>query len=132
MAALRGGHLERAEGALESALKVRPGDPDASRAMAQTRIDLALLLFRGQGPDAALQKLDETPETERSGDYYLLRAQLLDAQGKVEEAAAALNQSLRTAPTRVEIYYEAVGFLLKHKLYHEAETFLEQASRKAE
>ena len=129
LAALRGGHLERAEGALESALKVRPGDPDASRAMAQTRIDLALLLFRGQGPDAALQKLDETPETERSGDYYLLRAQLLDAQGKVEEAAAALNQSLRTAPTRVDLYYEAVGFLLKHKLYHEAETFLEQASR---
>ncbi len=63
------------------------------------------------------RELDHTAEPERQGDYYLLRAQILDAQGKVQEAAAALNQGIRAAPQKPFIYYQTTSFLLKHKLY---------------
>jgi tetratricopeptide (TPR) repeat protein len=129
LAALRAGHLERAESALESAVKLHPGDADALHMLAQARADFAVVLFHRQGPEAALRELDKTPEAERTSDDYLLRAQIMDAQGKLPEAAAALNQSLRVAPGRADLYHEAVDFLLKHKLYHEAQAFLEEASR---
>lgn len=107
---------------LESAVAAAP---DLSAA----RLDLAIAVFQLQGADPALQVLDQTPVSDRKGDYYLLRAQILDAQGKVQDAATALNQGMRAAPTRASLYYQAAGFLLKHKLYHEAEALLAQASR---
>jgi tetratricopeptide (TPR) repeat protein len=129
LAALRAGDPATARDAFQSALKIRPGDADSARALRQARTGLVLLLFYRQGAEAALQELNKTPEAERTSDDYLLRAQILDAQGKLPEAAAALNEGLRTAPSRAGLYYEAVDFLLKHKLYHEAEEFLEGALR---
>jgi len=101
----------------------------AAPALSDARLDLAIVLFHLRDPDAALRELDKTPPGERKGDYYLLRAQILDAQGKIQEAAAALNQGMRAAPARATLYYQATSFLLKHKLYHEAQALLEQASR---
>jgi len=101
----------------------------ASPAMNGARLDLAIVLFHLQNVPAALEELDQTPPAGRQGDYYLLRAQLLDAQGKIEEAADALNQGIRAAPTRSTLYLQAAGFLLKHKLYEKALALLEQASR---
>lgn len=129
LASLRSGDIERAQAAFEDALKIRPRDIDTLRELAQTRVQLAFVFFHREGPNAALRELDKTPEIDRTGDNYLLRAQVLDAQGKVTEAAAALNQALRAAPGNVSLYHEAIDFLLKHKLYHEAETFLEEAVR---
>lgn len=92
-------------------------------------LDLAIASFQSGDAEAALRELDHTAEPERQGDYYLLRAQILDAQGKVQEAAAALNLGIRAAPQKPLIYYQTTSFLLKHKLYHEALALLEQASR---
>lgn len=100
-------------------------DPSLSAA----RLDLATVLFHAQGPAAALEELDKTPAADRQGDYYLLRAQILDAQGKMQEAADALNQGIHSAPTRPALYLQAAGFLLKHKLFDKALALLEQASR---
>ena len=97
--------------------------------MSAARLDLALARFHLQGPDVALAELDKTAEQDRHGDYYLLRAQILDAQGKVREAAEALNQGIRAAPTRPALYLQAAGFLLKHKLHAKALELLQQASR---
>jgi tetratricopeptide (TPR) repeat protein len=107
---------------LERAVAVDPGSQDV-------RIDLATAIFHSQTPDAALRELDKTPAPQRKGDYYLLRAQILDAQGNVPEAADALNQAMRAEPGRANLYYEASSFLLKHKLYKEALQLLDQASR---
>ena len=93
------------------------------------RLDLAIAIYRLQTPAAALLELDKTNPADRKGDYYLLRAQLLDALGKFPEAADALNHGIQTAPTRPELYLQAAGFLLKHKRYDQALTLLEQASR---
>lgn len=98
-------------------------------ALAAARLDFALVRFHLENPAAALEELDQTPAAARQGDYYLLRAQILDAQGKLSEAADALNQGMRAAPTRSSLYLQAAGFLLKHKMYDKALSVLEQASR---
>jgi tetratricopeptide (TPR) repeat protein len=107
---------------LESAIHAAPS-------LSAARLDLAIALFHSRTPEAALAELERTPDVDQKGDYYLLRAQILDAQGKIEDAATALNLGIRAAPTRTSLYYQAAGFLLKHKLYHETLALLEQASR---
>jgi tetratricopeptide (TPR) repeat protein len=47
----------------------------------------------------------------------------------VQEAAEALNNGIRAAPTRPGLYLQATGFLLKHKLYGDALRLLQQANR---
>jgi tetratricopeptide (TPR) repeat protein len=103
--------------------RVLAASPDLSDA----RLDLSIALFHLQTPEAALTELNRT--VERTGDYYLLKAQILDAQGKIEEGANALNRGIRAAPTRPNLYHQAARFLLKHKMYQEAQALLEQASR---
>lgn len=98
-------------------------------ALSAARLDLAIVLFRLQSAGAALEELEKTPASDRKGDYYLLRAQILDAQGKIPEAVEALNQGIQSAPARASLYLQATGFLLKHKLYHEAQDLLGQAVR---
>src|SRR6185436_8192415 len=85
--------------------------------------------FHQQSPEAALSELDKTPAADRNGDFYLLRAEILDSLGKIEEAATSLNRGIQAAPTRPSLYYQATAFLLKHKLYHEAASLLEQVAR---
>ena len=114
--------FELARQFLEPALAKAPSDGAA-------RLDLTIAIYHLQTPAAALSELDQTPSADRKGDYYLLRAQLLDAVGNFAEAADALNHGIRTAPTRPELYLQAAGFLLKHKRYDEGLTLLEQASR---
>jgi tetratricopeptide (TPR) repeat protein len=101
----------------------------AAPAMNAARLDLAIVLFHLQNAATALDELDKTPVAGRQGDYYLLRAQLLDAQGKMQEAAEALNLGIRASPARPALYLQASGFLLKHKLYEKALALLEQASK---
>ena len=101
----------------------------AAPALSAARLDLAIVLFRLQGAGAALEELDKTPAADRKGDYYLLRAQILDSQSKMQEAAEALNQGMHAAPARPGLYLQAAGFLLKHKLHEKALALLEQASR---
>jgi tetratricopeptide (TPR) repeat protein len=101
----------------------------AAPSLSAARLDLAIVLFHLQSPEAALTELDKIPAADRKGDYFLLRAQILDAQGKIPEAVDALNHGIQSAPARASLYLQATGFLLKHKLYEKALEFLEQASR---
>jgi Flp pilus assembly protein TadD len=45
-------------------------------------LDLIIALLHTAGAEAALEKLDNVPDGQRDGDYYLLRAQVLDSAGK--------------------------------------------------
>ncbi|MBV8807872.1 MAG: tetratricopeptide repeat protein [Acidobacteriaceae bacterium] len=129
LAALESGHTERATNVLETALKQRPEDADCQHALGRARLDLAVVRFQLQGPQAALSELDKIPPADRKGDYYLLRAQILDSLNQMQEAVDALNRGIRAAPARPDLYLQAAGFLLKHNLLHEALDLLEQASR---
>jgi len=86
-------------------------------------------VFHVTGPEAGLKELDRTPAGERNGDYFLLRAQVLDALGRPEEAGEALNQAFRAAPTRSDFYFQAALFLVKHDKNSEALELLQQATR---
>jgi tetratricopeptide (TPR) repeat protein len=108
---------------LARALALRPDDAGA-------RLDLAIAAFHTSGPAAALSELDGTPLEARRGDYYLLRAQMLDAMGKTQEAARDLTLGLRTSPTRADLYFEAALFLIKHNQYRELLDLLDQAIKK--
>ena len=99
--------------------------PDA----ADLRLDLAAAIFKSAGPQEGLKSLDETPPAERQGDYYLLRAEMLDAMNKPEEAAQALNQGFDASPTRADLFFEGAMFLIKHKQYQRALHFLERATK---
>jgi predicted Zn-dependent protease len=119
---LRFEQYEPARPFLESAVSADPS-------LSGVRLDLATVLFHLQGAQVALMELDHTPEADRKGDYYLLRAQFLDSLGKIPEAADALNRGMRAAPTRASLYFQAASFLLKHRMRQEAVALLDQATR---
>jgi tetratricopeptide (TPR) repeat protein len=91
-------------------------------------LDLAVATFRTSGAQEGLQRLDRMPESARSGDYYLVRAQMLDASGKSEDAAAALDQALRAAPKRSDLYRQAAAFLTSSGKAAEAVRLLDRAA----
>ena len=93
------------------------------------RLNLAIAVFHSASPVDALKVLDETPTDQRNGDYFLLRAQILDALGRLEEATEDLNRGFRAAPTRSDLYFQAALFLIKHEQYGKAVAVLQQASR---
>jgi Flp pilus assembly protein TadD len=105
---------------LQRVINADPSDTDA-------RLDLAIAVFHISGPAAGLAELEKLPATQRRGDYFLLQAQMLDAQGKEDEARVSLNRGLRSAPTRPDLYFQAALFLIKYKRFQRAVTLLQQA-----
>ena len=98
-------------------------------AYSEARLDFAIAVFHEQGPVNALSLLDENPPPKRDGDYFLLRAQLLDSMGKAEEAAEALNHAFRSSPERPDLYFQAALFLIKHQQFREAIALLTEAEK---
>ncbi len=92
-------------------------------------LDLDIALFHTAGAKAALENLDNTPDNQRGGDYFLLRAQILDSVGRTSEAADVLNLGIRSSPTRADMYFQAAEFLIKHGNREQAADLLEQATR---
>ena len=92
-------------------------------------LDLAVALYHVRNAGEALSELDKVPAGERQGDFYLLRAQLLDALGEYSAAADELNRGIRSSPTRPELYLQAAAFLLKHKLNERALDLLKKAAQ---
>jgi tetratricopeptide (TPR) repeat protein len=95
----------------------------------EVRLDLAIATFHAAGARLGLQQMDRAPESGRSGDYYLARAQMLDASGRSAEALAALDQALEAAPQRPDLYQQAAAFLSKNGRAPEALRLLDQATR---
>jgi tetratricopeptide (TPR) repeat protein len=93
------------------------------------RVDLAVAIFRSAGPEAGLAELEQIPAMDRNGDVYLLRAQVLDALGRFEDAVESLNSGFRMEPKRADLYFWATLFLLKHKRDQQALLLLEQATK---
>ena len=73
-----------------------------------TYLDRAMAYLQTAGPGKALEVLDAIPATGRDGDYYLLRAQILDGLGNFDKAVEALNQALGAAPSRADLYLAGV------------------------
>ena len=121
-ALLQAGQYKAAREFLAEAAEAAPSNP-------QRRVDLAIALFHDGGPETALTELDKTPAEARNGDYYLLRAQLLDALQKPQEASEALNQGIHSSPTRADLYLQAALFLVSHNQVQPMIDFLAKAEK---
>ncbi len=91
------------------------------------RLDLAIATSRVSGPQAAMEDLEKTPADARKGDYYLVKAQLLDDMGHVQAASESLDRCLALAPARPDLYHSATLFLLRNGLHRAAAGMLERA-----
>jgi len=92
------------------------------------RVDYAIALVGSNESQTALRELDAVPEKERSGDYYLVRAQVLDSLGQTGPASDSLSLALEREPTRADLYIEAAYFLLRHERDAQALGLIEHAS----
>jgi tetratricopeptide (TPR) repeat protein len=93
------------------------------------KLDLAIAVFHSVSPEAGLAQLDAMPADQRAGDYFILRAQILDSMGKTAEAVDSLNRGIRAAPRRADMYFEAAAFLIQHGQFKQAAALLEDATR---
>lgn len=91
-------------------------------------LSLAIATSRAVNAQAGIAQLDRIPEPRRNGDYYLARAQMLDAAGRPEEASAALNQGLRANPTRADLYRYAANYLMQKQRTGEAVALVDHAA----
>jgi tetratricopeptide (TPR) repeat protein len=107
------GQYALAQKFFKAAVSANPSDISA-------RLDLAVAAYHSESASAGLAELDQTPASERRASYYLLKAQMLDGEGKTEAAAESLNQALRVGPASAGLNFEAALFLIKHGRYQEA------------
>src|ERR1039457_3892470 len=94
---------------------------------ADVELDLAIAAFHAAGPAEGTRLLGGVPEAARGGDYYLARAEMLNASGNAAESSAALEQALRRSPRQSGLYLEACSFLLRTGRTDEAVRVSEQA-----
>ena len=100
----------------------------AAAANPAANLDLATDLFFLEGPAKALSVLEQVPGKERSGDYLLLKAKVLDAAGQAAEAEKVLEQGLQLSISRPQIAREAALLLVRHGRKELALEFLAKAA----
>jgi tetratricopeptide (TPR) repeat protein len=113
-------------------------DPSASldpSLAASLNLDLAIAALHTPGSASAttaterLRQLDRVPESGRGDDYYLVRAQLLDAANKPDDAVTTMDQALHAAPKRPDLYWQAAVFLAGYHRAPEALALLDRAAQ---
>jgi tetratricopeptide (TPR) repeat protein len=91
-------------------------------------LDLAIAVFFLESPAAALTTLEQVPEKERSGDYLLLKAQILDVAGRGAEAEKVLDQGRQLSISRPSLARQAALLLVRHDRKDAALELLSNAS----
>jgi tetratricopeptide (TPR) repeat protein len=110
------------------------GEYEAARSFlerAGSRLELAEALLVTAGPDAALTALDRVPPAERSAEYRLLLARVLDAAGQVAESEHWLAEGLKEGIPPPAIAPQASLLLAKHRRYRESLDLLARAATAA-
>ena len=62
----------------------------------------------------------------RGGDYYVARAQMLDAEKKPDDAVAAAALAVKTEPERADLYWQATAMMVKNRRADEALRLMDQ------
>ena len=92
-------------------------------------LDLAIAGFHTDGPAAGLQRLDKVAASARGGDYYLARAQMLDAGGKGDDAIQAMLLAVKAEPGRPDLYWRATVLMVKNRRAADALQLLDRAAQ---
>ncbi|HYW42922.1 MAG TPA: tetratricopeptide repeat protein [Bryobacteraceae bacterium] len=96
---------------------------------ADVELELAVATYHAKDAKAGLELLDRIPESGRGSDYYLARAQMLDASGKFPDAVTALRQALGAARTRPDLFQQATALLVREGNASEALGWADEAAR---
>ena len=91
-------------------------------------LDLATATFYLEGPAKALGVLEQVPVPQRSGDYFLLKAKILDATGQTEQSEKTVEQGLQLSSSHPQIAKEAALLLVRHGRKELALEFLAKAA----
>ncbi len=102
---------------------------DAKASSRDLALDLAIATFHADNAQTALAQMDRISVPDRNGDYYLARAQMLQAQDRYHEADLAIKRAVRANVTHPELYREAALFLIKDHRPADALKLLESAVR---
>jgi len=94
---------------------------------AGARLDLAVALFFTEGPAQALRVIEKVPDGAQAGDYWLMKARILDAAGQGEQAQRALEEGLRHSTSRPDVAQQGAVLLLRHDRKTEALDILNRA-----
>ena len=93
---------------------------------------LAVATFRAAsgstGAKAGLELMDRTPESARRSDYYLARAEMLYASGKIQDGDSALDEALRGAKLP-DLFQQATALLVRNGRASEALRRIAEAAR---
>jgi len=92
-------------------------------------LDLAIATSHAVGPQAGLDLMAKVSAPNRTADFHLAQAEMLDAAGRPADAAAALNQALHANPRRPELYAYAAAFLIASGRLDDAITLLDRGAR---
>jgi Flp pilus assembly protein TadD len=101
----------------------------AAAADASVNLDLATAVFHEEGPESALKVLDNTPADERPGDYWLIKAKILDAAGRSTEGTRALETGLHLPVGRPQVVKDTTLLIVQHDRGDAALEFLEKNTR---
>ena len=97
-------------------------------------LDLAIAAFHAAGSpteaaNEGLRQLDGVPESSRRGDYYLARAQMLDAAGRAADAITSIRQGITAEPARPDLYWEAAVLMTNNHRAAELPALLDRAAQ---
>jgi thioredoxin-like negative regulator of GroEL len=87
----------------------------AAAGSAAANLDLAIALSATAGPTKAMEAMEKVPEDDRTGDYFLLKARILDSAGRTAEAELVLEQGLGRTISRTQVCRQAAQMLVRHK-----------------
>jgi tetratricopeptide (TPR) repeat protein len=76
-------------------------------------LDLAVAGFHADGAAAGLTALDRVPQPAHGADYFVARADMLDADGKTDDAIAAITQAVKKEPQRTDLYWRAAVLMVR-------------------
>jgi len=102
---------------------------EAAGPSAAIQLDLAVATFRQGDPAKGLDLLAHIPDSARGGDYYIGRAEMLDASGKSPDAVRDLQRSLEIDPRRPDLYRRAAALMLAKDRVADALQLLDQGAR---
>lgn len=100
---------------------------NSSPSLTAARLDLAIAVFHTAGSEPGRMQLERIPEEQRSGDFYLAWAEMLESAGKLDEALTNIHRALNAAPSRADLYEEAASLLGRHGQWSEAIQLLNRA-----
>ncbi len=106
---------------LEQAVAIAGSDGDLG-------LDVAIATWRVTDAKAGLDRMDRIPAAQRSGDYYLARAEMLNGIGRFGETPAAVEQALRAVPKRSDLYRDTAVSLVKYDQVPDALRVIDQGA----